>query len=322
MKQSQKLVIVGLFVSLSYAIGLTYVIGLSTITHRFNKKITFPIIHAVLGAPNDISEYVEKPCPRDEAFGIAYFGQSNSTNTVEPLADLPIPSNLLQYDWKSSKCFAYKEPLLGADFTRGNSITYAAVRIARESVNPVVVIPFGFGPSTILEWGYGEGAYQHRIVLDKLKESRLSPKVFLWHQGESDVPFAGVDESVLSEVPYFNRPDRPFTDNAIHRVGIAGSVYENALRDIVSTTLRAFPESHFGIALVSHAPCLGSNEIWEPIRDAQKAVATSNLRTFISADSDQIRGQADRYDGCHFSDVGAKKLSEEYYRSISSLGIF
>ena len=239
---------------------------------------------------------------------------------MEPLASISIPPNLLQYDWKSSKCYAYKEPLLGADFTRGNNLTYAAAKIASVSKKTVVVIPFEFGPSTILEWAYGEGASQHSMVLKRLKESGLSPQVFLWHQVESDTAVDGVSEDILSEIPYFQRPDEPFT-NGSYRVGLSKVSYKNALNEIVQRTFEEFPDSYFGIALVSHAPCLKSNELWQPIREAQKEVAMSNARSFISADSDQISGPTNRYDTCHFSAEGAKKLSEEYFQSILSLGI-
>jgi hypothetical protein len=222
----------------------------------------------------------------------------------------------------SGKCLDYKEQLLGVDFTRGNSITYVAVRLANESDKPVVIIPFGFGPSVIMEWAHGIGATQHKIVMEQLKASGLSPQVFLWHQGESDVPADGVDEKVLLKTPYFERPIRPMQKRPRFQVGLSQEFYQSALGEIVERTLRIFPDSHFGIALVSIAPCLMANEKWEPLRRAQQAVADSDPRVFISADSDEIRGDANRYDTCHFSAAGAKKLSDQYYKSISSLAIF
>ena len=55
------------------------------------------------------------PCPGDDVFAIGIFGQSNATNTVYPPASIAFPENLLQFDWRSQKCYAYQEPLLGAD---------------------------------------------------------------------------------------------------------------------------------------------------------------------------------------------------------------
>jgi hypothetical protein len=304
-----------------YAGGLTYKFGLKRIATGLQNRVIVPLHDGIFGRSAVLDAYTVRTCPAEDVIGIAYFGQSNATNTVEPMASISIPSNLLQYDWKSSKCYAYKEPLLGADFTRGNNLTYAAAKIANTSRKTVVVIPFGFGPSTVLEWAYGEGATQHSIVLKRLKKSGLDPQVFLWHQGESDTAVDGVSEDILGEIPYFQRPDRPFA-NGSYRIGLSKASYKNALNKIVQRTFKAFPGSYFGVALVSIAPCLKSNEYWQPIREAQKEVAMSNARSFISADSDKIAGPANRYDTCHFSAEGARRLSEEYYQSISSLGVF
>lgn len=324
MKLSTFLLSGALLTVTTYAVGLTVGIGPHRVARKFEENIALPLIDKVMGneEPTDatLRHYSETACPGEEAFAIAYFGQSNATNTVKPRAEGPFPANLIQYDWKSRKCFAYQEPLLGADFLEGNDITYAAIDIAKSTDRPVVVIPFGFGPSSILEWAYGRGSTQLDLVLERLHATGISPQVFLWHQGESDVPNDGADRTIMADVPYFERPEFPL-DEGPYRWGLTRAGYENALREITHKVLSSFPDARFGIALVSIAPCLGRSEEWQPLRDAEADVAAQNDRVFISADSDAIRGPEYRYDSCHFNKAGAQKLSAEYVRSLTEQGI-
>jgi Carbohydrate esterase, sialic acid-specific acetylesterase len=316
----QNLFVVAFIVVLAYAIALTVGIGTSRISRGFKNNVVAPIEAVIFGPRSELDGYVEKPCPTNDTTVVAYFGQSNATNTVLPLAQGPFPENLLQYDWRNMKCYAYKEPLLGADRPYGNSITYAAIRMANDSEKSVVIAPFGYGPSSVLDWAYGQGAAQHRLVLKRLKVSGLSPQVFLWHQGETDTTNEDITDEALGDLPHFERPNhnQRYLDQ-IH-FGLSRDLYENALNAVVDRTLEAFPDAYFGIALASFAPCIGANHIWQPVREAQEAIATSHVRAFISADSDQIPAE-DRYDTCHFSDRGARMLSEQYYQSLTAMKI-
>ena len=89
--------------------------------------------------------------------------------------------------------------------------------------------------------------------------------------------------------------------------------YENALKVVVERTLKEFPKSKFGVALVSK--CVYKSP-YPLLRNAQKNVAFNNPKVFISADSDLITGKKNRTDGCHFSQEGSKKLGMMYLKSI------
>jgi hypothetical protein len=319
------LLFVSLFFVSTYSAGLTIGLGPSRVAEKFDEKIVLPLKDKLFGSGDKpthvvLQNYAETACPVDDYIAIALFGQSNSTNTVEPAADPVFPVNLIQYDWKSTNCYQYQEPLLGADFKKGNSLTYAAIEIAESTDKPVVIIPFGFGPSSILEWAYGRGSSQLHLVLDRLKASGISPQVFLWHQGESDLPVDNVSETILADASYFKRPSLPLKGGDF-RWGLTKDAYKDALTVIAEQTIDAFPDTHFGIALVSIAPCLGREERWQPLRDAQSKVAAEIDHAFISADSDSLSGPANRYDTCHFSKAGAERLSAEYMKSISDLGL-
>ena len=212
---------------------------------------------------------------------IATFGQSNSANAMTEKSDVAIPSNLYQYDWKSRSCYIYKEPLLGTNGTRGNVVTYTATKMANNSNKPIVIIPFGFTGTSVLQWAYGDLSRQHQIVMKRVQESGLSPRIFLWHQGESDS----------------NLPEE---------------VYYNALKKIVGQTFNSFPQSLFGIALATRC----GNKPWNPVRSAQIRISQDLPNSFISADSDKITGLDKRPDNCHFSAKGAAELGNLYYESI------
>lgn len=304
----------------TYAAGLTLGIGPRHVAYKFNEKIITPARDRILGPYDVLADYSETACPSGDHIAIGLFGQSNATNTVEPAAEGPFPANLMQFDWKSGRCFAYQEPLLGADFTRGNTITYAAIAIANQSDRPVVIAPFGFGPSSVLEWAYGRGATQMELVFTRMKDAGLTPQVFLWHQGESDLPLDDADPTILADVPYFQRPDQPLKMGP-YRWGIGRASYREALQTVVGRTFDAFPDTRFGVALVACAPCLGRKEIWQPVRQAQQDVVATDARVFVSADSDLFVGPEYRYDTCHFSKRGAQKLSDAYLDSIRAQGI-
>jgi len=253
------------------------------------------------------ASYKQILCPKD-GITLATFGQSNSANYVEPLAKVKIPRNLLQYDWRTEKCYEYKEPLLGTDGSGGNILTYTAVQIAENSSKPVVVIPFGVGGTSVLEWAYGWLSYQQELALSSIKNSGLSPKIFLWHQGESDARVDGSNPDDLKKVQNQKSESR--------QLGLSKKSYADALQKVVDKTKQYFPDSYFGIALVSR--CSNKNQ-WEPIREGQREIANKNKNTFVSADSDKIYTEKTRYDKCHFSKEGAQELGNEYYSSVSTL---
>ena len=270
------------------------------------RNIYLPIRTSIDLNSND-QVYNQVLCPKN-GITLATFGQSNSANSVKPLSTNEMPKNLFQYDWKTGKCYEYKEPLLGTTGTNGNVITYTAIKIARDTSNPVVVIPFGVGGTSVLEWAFGSLSYQQDLALSSIKQSGLSPKIFLWHQGESDARTNDSSPDDLKKIPAFTKPRI--------RLGLSRDSYTNALEKIVEKTNQYFPKSYFGIALVSR--CSNKNQ-WEPIRTAQQEVANSNDNTFISADSDIIYSELARYDKCHFSKEGAEELGNQYYDSISNL---
>ena len=256
-----------------------------------------------------ISQYTEVICPKD-SISIATFGQSNSANSMTEMSNVNIPENLYQYDWKSQKCYKYKEPLLGTTNPRGNAITHTAVKLSKTLKRPVVIIPFGVGGTSVLEWAYGDLSHQHSSVVERMKNSGLSPKIFLWHQGESDANPNGATKEIVINTPLFGKY---FANHKKWALGLEEKPYYDAILLIAKRTLSEFPDSSFGIALASRC---SNRDPWQPVRSAQLKLTQTLPNTFVSADSDTISGAKNRPDGCHFSSQGASLLSDLYYPSI------
>ena len=87
----------------------------------------------------------------------------------------------------------------------------------------------------------------------------------------------------------------------------------NALKKVVESTFKRYPQSSFGIALASR--CI--HEPSNPVRSAQTRISQDLPNSFISADSDKITGLDKRPDDCHFSAKGASELGNLYYESIT-----
>jgi hypothetical protein len=296
----KKIILAGIILAVgAYAVGYK--------SRDFVRDKIYLPIRSGIASSVDLKQYKSVECPKN-ALEIATFGQSNSTNHVQPLASMEIPKNLYQYDWKSKKCYHYKEPLLGVDGRRGNVITYTATMLANSTSKPVLIIPFGVGRTSVLQWAYGFLSFQQEFALDSIKKSGLKPQVFLWHQGESDVKSkTAPNPDYLKKIPSFEIPK----DLGL---GLTKQSYGNALQVVLDKTRQYFPESYFGIALVSR--CSGSNQEWEPVREAQTEIVSKNKKTFISADSDKIYDEKTRHDRCHFSEQGAKELGKQYYLSL------
>jgi len=278
----------------SIALATIFVVGCLGYKNRnfLRYEIYYPLKDTIASDP-----YYEKvSCPKNSLV-IVTLGQSNSANYVKPKSDLSYPQNLLQYDWRSGRCFKFKEPLLGATGfggrEGGNVISYTAERVSRLTSNTVTVVSLGVGGSYVRSWSEGHIEPKFQIALKRLKKDGLDPTIFFWHQGESDSP---------QSLSTYKGTDR--------------SSYYNHLSRIIDKTRSVFPKSLFGVALATI--CSDTKE-FEPVRQAQKDAVKTLENVFLLADSDKIHGERSRYDGCHFTSQGARELGEIYYNTLKGI---
>lgn len=133
------------------------------------KNLSLPL----RGFYTEIPVVESKECPSN-ALTVVTFGQSNSANSVDFITpDKSIPSNLLQFDWSSGRCFKYKEPLIGADGSKGNTITPFAIELAKTTESYLIIAPFGVGGTSVLNWAYGPMSHRLSYALDSISRSGL-----------------------------------------------------------------------------------------------------------------------------------------------------
>ena len=230
-------------------------------------------------------------CPKT-SFTIAYFGQSNSANTVDEVSNLNIPTNLYQYNWKNNSCYKYKEPLLGTEGQGGNTITPFAVSLAKNIDQNVLIIPFGIGGTLVESWSSGDLNLINKNLYKNLKRNNLNVDLFLFHQGEAN-------SGLLKRYP------------AKYLKSNFSKAYTNNILVLIDQTKEYFPKSYFGLSLVSK--CFSTRSDY--IINSQKEVINLRDKVFISANSDSLFSKEYRHDGCHFNQKGAKALSKMYEKS-------
>jgi hypothetical protein len=267
----------------------------------------FKMRRAVIGP--FLADYTETECP-PEAIGIFYFGQSNSSNTVKPHKTYKIMEKVVQYDWKSKKCFQFQEPLLGSMDYHGNSVTPFLARLQYEINAPIIVIPFGIPGSGIFEWAYGPPSRIIPDVLAGAKKLNMAKTFTIFIQGEKDAGERGSVVSQYRDAQYFNHVysfstfwDTTYDD---YREGL------ERVQEIVSANA---PDTRFGIVVTSK--CL-SDQAAERITSAQIDVAKDSP-AFIAANLDLIPvNRKYRYNLCRLSPPGAEALANQLVQSIVS----
>jgi hypothetical protein len=245
------------------------------------------------------SDLKEVACPTDY-LAIASFGQSNSANRVTRKGG-PITiddGKTFMWDWTSGKCYPYSEPVVGTDGIGGNILTDTLIQLRTTHSENLLIIAFARGGSSVFDWSHVKLSIRLDTVLQRLEKHAIEPKIFFWHQGESD----SIPEIYL-----------PWKVNAYGQVkGSVSHFYEMALSLIIQKIHLHFPHSTIGVALVS----ICGNDGSPLIIKAQKNVADKYSYVNISSNTDML-GNEYRADGCHFNELGKAEIGKDYARLIN-----
>lgn len=200
------------------------------------------------------------------------FGQSNAANSVD-VKYTPV-NNI--YNVFDGKCYKASDPLLGASGALGSTWTRLADKLMNiDPTRDIIIVSVAVGGSSISQWQIGSDNMVYLVnQVYKLRCLGLTVDKILFHQGESDAAsFMPWD----MWVNYFNH---------------------------MYTTLRKY-EINAPIYVAQATSCLNN---WSAdIRYAQWLVAYAISDVHFGPDTDTI---LDRYDGCHFSGVGADKHAD------------
>jgi lysophospholipase L1-like esterase len=221
-------------------------------------------------------------CPPagDRTMVALVFGQSHAANVVKErfVGDTGV------FNYFQGHCYAATDPLLGTDNDGGNVWTLVGNELVRQRrYDAVVLVTIGISGSYIGRWAPGGRLHAH--LMEAINS--VGPEVAFTHvfiqQGESDLMAGTPTEE------YFARFAKVIA--ALRQKGISAPIFvaiESGYCDGAAT------------------PPMPDN----PIVLAQKRLIAAHEGVYFGPDMDaQLNSASDRYDGCHMSGAGARKLS-------------
>jgi hypothetical protein len=213
-------------------------------------------------------------------------GQSNIANECDPAGLLEPKGEVYNFNFFDGRCYAAKDPLLGASLAQSNVLTrLGELLVERGSFSRVLLVPIAHGGTYASEWSPGGKMFPRlQWALDRLRERRIKITHVLWQQGEAE---AGQDD------PDTQAWVRNFMAmaNALRIAGVDAAIY------VAQCTV-----------------CC--NDPNEAIRSAQRKVVDPAAGILPGPDVDLI-GRDERYDGCHLSAVGLQRAAALWYEALN-----
>ena len=209
-------------------------------------------------------------------------GQSNAANHGQTQYE----SKQAVFNFYDGKCTRARDPLQGASGAGGSVWTRLGDRLIQQGLYDIVLlVPVAEGGSKIARWAPG-GDLNPRIgaAIDALEQQGLRPTHIFWHQGESD----GVHFTPGRE---YRRSFLAMLEDIRER-GVDAPIY------------------------VAVATICGRGSISHEIRRVQKELADASRDILPGPDTDQINGDGDRYDNCHFTQQGLDKHADLWLEAI------
>jgi hypothetical protein len=216
-------------------------------------------------------------------------GASNLANEGDPFGAYDAGAGVYNFNFLDGRCYAAKDPLLGASMDRSNLLTRLGRRIvATGDYDQVLLVPIAHGGTYIREWVPGGRMYPRLDrAIKKLRRAKIDSTHILWQQGEAEANQECTDRDGMSWALNFSK-----VVEAIRSKGFAAPIY------VARST-------------VCHGnPC-------DIIRKAQLAVIRPEHGIFAGPDLDTI-GMDQRWDGCHFSGHGMDIAAELWYGAIEA----
>jgi Carbohydrate esterase, sialic acid-specific acetylesterase len=212
-------------------------------------------------------------------------GQSNIANEGEASARYEPKGEVYNFNFFDGKCYAAKDPLLGASIDRSNVLTRLGdLLVERRNYDRVLLLPIAHGGSYASEWS-PNGRMFPRLewTLEQLREKPIRITHILWQQGEAEA--AASKPNAEEWMRHFTA-----TAGAIRALGVDAPIY------------------------VAQCTVCG-NDPNETIRVAQRTVVNQVSGILPGPDIDAV-GRDERYDGCHFSAVGLRRAAELWYEAL------
>jgi hypothetical protein len=215
------------------------------------------------------------------------FGQSQSANLVGER----FMGKGQVYNFFRGQCYAARDPLLGTTNSWGNVWTLIGNELVQKKLfDAVILVTIGIGGTAIAQWAPGGELHAHLMRTVHSMGPDLSITHVFIQQGETDL----------------------WTHTA----------YEKYYADFLAV-VKALQQSGVGApiyVLIESGYCDGTPpKLDNPIVRAQKQLIVDQPGVYQGADMDrELDSVADRYDGCHMSGTGARKLSNLLVTTIAT----
>ena len=212
-------------------------------------------------------------------------GQSNIANECEANALHEPNGDVYNFNFFDGKCYAAKDPLLGASINRSNVMTrLGSLLVERRNYQHVLLVPIAHGGTYARDWA-PSGRMFPRLdwTLERLRERQIKITHIVWQQGEAEA--AERDPNPDEWVRHFMAMAA-----AIRAAGADAPIY------VAQCTI-----------------CY--NDPNEQIRRAQRRVVDPAAGILPGPDIDLI-GRDERYDGCHLSAAGLRHAAELWYGAL------
>jgi lysophospholipase L1-like esterase len=244
------------------------------------------------------------PAAEDDAFGrlpvacpaagertmiALVFGQSQAANVVRE--QFVGGGNVFNYF--RGRCYAATDPLLGTGGDGGNVWTLIGTELVQQKqFEAVVLVTIAIGGTSIAQWAPGGNLHAHLMsAMDAVGPACSYTHVFI-QKGEADLLAHTTAED------YFRRFAEVIA--ALRRSGVEAPI---------------FVAVETGYCDGRWTPPKPSN----PIAEAQRRVIAAHEGLYFGADMDAtLNSASDRYDGCHMSGTGARKLARLWTQAIAA----
>ena len=217
------------------------------------------------------------PMPSPSVATVLIMGQSNAGNHARGLQESSADDSVL--NWFEGKCYLAASPLLGASgHLQQPWVPMARLMLKAGRWRQIVLAPIAVAGPPIVRWTpLGD---LHPILLrDAARlQSQLGVRAVLWVQGEAD-----------------------------YGQSTSADAYASMLRDVVATLRQAGIGAP--VYVYTATRCIDAAR-WSrdnPLARVQRAVDLPGAH--VGVDLDGLLVAEDRYDGCHLSESGIRKVA-------------
>ena len=245
---------------------------------------------AIFDAYGRLTGYPEKKavaCPAQDAKTavLLLIGQSNTGNHAEREYTSAHGARVLNYF--NGRCYVAESPLLGTTGSAGESWTLLGNKLVTAGAfRKVILVPAGINGTPISRWQ--EGGDLNAMLMGVLAATRKRYRIthILWHQGEVDFI-----------------------------IKTAEADYRKMFGSLLSTIRNHEIDAPMFVSVATK--CAPEWNADNPVARAQKVLPNLQQKVFAGVDTDDLVGDADRHDTCHFGATGQEKFANAWFDIIN-----